>query len=273
MSDGIRLVVCDLDGTLLASDKRVTPHTAAAIRRAREAGVAVTVCSGRIHAMMAGYLRDIGVEGPYIAANGAVVADAGSGRLVWGAPIPGEDAAAVMEKAAADGYDVGALGTMGCYFLRKSVCMERFLAYNRIMEPKGVLGVACKLLAANEPLPEEVYKLLVCEEDDERRQSMMEFIADRPTLNCTSSEPMLLDVSVRGVDKGTGLRRLMELTGLKREQVCAFGDYLNDLPMLREAGFAVAMSNGCAELKAVADMVAPGNDEDGVAQIIERYIV
>lgn len=273
MSGGIRLVVCDLDGTLLASDKRVTPRNAAAIRRAREAGVSVTVCSGRIHTMMAGYLRDIGVEGLYIAANGAIVADAGSGKLIWGAPISREDAHAVMEKAAAEGYDVGALGPSACYFLRKDICIERFHAYNRIVEPEGVPGVDCKLLAGNEPLPEEVYKLLICEEDDEKRQSMMEFIADHPALNCTSSEPMLLDVSVRGVDKGTGLRRLMELTGLKREQVCAFGDYFNDLPMLREAGLAVAMGNGCPELKAAADLVAPGNDEDGVAEIIERYIV
>ena len=65
----------------------------------------------------------------------------------------------------------------------------------------------------------------------------------------------------------------MELMGVEREEVCTFGDYFNDLPMLREAGLAVAMGNACDAVKACAHLVAPANDEDGVAQVIESHIL
>ena len=273
MSRTIRLIVSDLDGTLLNPHKQVTARTVEAVRAARKQGVAVTVCSGRIHTMMGGYLSSIPVEGLYIAANRAIVADAATGAIVWGAPIGGGELAALMERAAEGGYDVGALAEGACYFLRESTCIERFLAYNRLVEPQGLPGVRCRVLAPGECPAEPVYKVLVYEEDGVRRQTMADYLAAQPGLGYTASEPELLDISAAGVDKGSGLRRLMELMGVEREEVCVFGDYLNDLPMLAEAGLAVAMGNACGEVKAQAHLVAAANDEDGVAQVIETHIL
>jgi len=244
-----------------------------AVRAARKQGVAVTVCSGRIHTMMGGYLSALPVEGLYIAANGAIVADAATGAIVWGAPMGGEDVAALLDKATRGGYDVGALAAGACYFLRRSTCIERFLAYNRLVEPQGLPGVECRILTPGERPAEPVYKVLIYEEDDIRRRAMADYLATRPGLGCTASEPELLDVSAAGVDKGSGLRRLMELMGVEREEVCVFGDYLNDLPMLAEAGLAVAMGNACGEVKAHAHLVAAANDENGVAKVIETCIL
>jgi hydroxymethylpyrimidine pyrophosphatase-like HAD family hydrolase len=61
--------------------------------------------------------------------------------------------------------------------------------------------------------------------------------------------------------------------GLGKEEICVFGDYDNDLSMFREAGLAIAMGNACAEAKDLADIVTSTNDEDGVAEAIERYIL
>lgn len=262
-----------MDGTLLDPNKQVTARTVEAVRAVRKQGVAVTVCSGRIHTMMGIYLAALPVEGLYLAANGAIVADARTGAVVWGRAIDGGDLAALMDRAVPGGYDLGFLAAGACYFLRQSTCMERFLAYNRLAEGRGIPGVDCRLLAPGEQPAEPVYKVLVYEEDDARRRAMADHLTARPGLGYTASEPELLDISAAGVDKGTGLRRLMELMGVEREAVCVIGDYLNDLPMLREAGLAVAMGNACDEVKAAAHLVTASNAENGVAQIIETDIL
>ncbi len=273
MSRPIRLIVTDMDGTLLDPDKQITARTVEAVRAARKQGVAVTICSGRIHTMMENYLPALPVEGLYLAANGAVIADAGTGAIVWGAPIQENEVAALLDWAAARNYDVGVMAAGACYFLRDAVCMGRFEAYNQMIKPQGFSGVRCRILSPGEVPGEPVYKILACEEDESRHRAMADYIATRPSLSDTVSEPGLLDISAAGVDKGSGLRRLMELMGVEREEVCTFGDYFNDLPMLREAGLAVAMGNACDAVKACAHLVAPANDEDGVAQVIESHIL
>lgn len=77
----------------------------------------------------------------------------------------------------------------------------------------------------------------------------------------------------RGVDKGAAIAGLIERLGLEREDVIACGDGLNDLSMIRYAGLGVAMANAQPEVKEAADVVTLSNDEDGVAEVIERYIL
>ena len=114
MSRPIRLIVTDMDGTLLDPDKQITARTVEAVRAARKQGVAVTICSGRIHTMMENYLPALPVEGLYLAANGAVIADAGTGAIVWGAPIQENEVAALLDWAAARNYDVGVMAAGAC---------------------------------------------------------------------------------------------------------------------------------------------------------------
>ena len=86
------------------------------------------------------------------------------------------------------------------------------------------------------------------------------------------SKPHYIEVMPEGVDKGASLKRLAELLGVKAEEVLAFGDGQNDVPMLTFAGAGYAMANGCAEARACTPLIAPPNTEDGVAQVIERYL-
>ena len=93
---------------------------------------------------------------------------------------------------------------------------------------------------------------------------------DRATLTHSSSDG-LLEVSAAGISKATGLAALAAQHGVGAGQVVAFGDMPNDLPMLAWAGHAVAVANAHAEVLAAADEVTGRNDEDGVAQVLERW--
>ena len=87
------------------------------------------------------------------------------------------------------------------------------------------------------------------------------------------SDPTFLEIMPKGVNKGIGLHRLGELFQVPVEQIMAVGDSPNDVDMLKEAGFAVAMDNASPAVKDVVDYVTAGNDDDGVAKVIEKFVL
>ena len=94
-----------------------------------------------------------------------------------------------------------------------------------------------------------------------------------PGAYITTSGGLNLEVMPRGVDKGTGLAELAAFYGIPLENVMVFGDYDNDLPMFRRAGYPVAMGNAMEDVKRAAWQVTAPNTEDGLAQAIEKYVL
>jgi hydroxymethylpyrimidine pyrophosphatase-like HAD family hydrolase len=89
-----------------------------------------------------------------------------------------------------------------------------------------------------------------------------------------TSKPYFLEILPPGIDKGSALARVAEIIGVRREEVMAVGDSMNDEAMIRWAGYGVAMANGDERLKEAACLVTAGtNDEDGLADFVERYVL
>ena len=107
------------------------------------------------------------------------------------------------------------------------------------------------------------------EEQDEVRRRLEQI----PGVEISGSSKRDMDVNLSGVNKGLGLIRLGELLGIKREEIMACGDSFNDMEMLREVGFAVAMGNAEESLKEIADYITDTNDNHGVAKAIERFVL
>ena len=97
LGKNIRLVMTDMDGTLLNSEKRVSPRTRAVIDRMRERGIGFAVCTGRIPTMVEFYLKDLEITIPIVAANGAIVWDPQRGEALYGKPIDPDQAEALMD--------------------------------------------------------------------------------------------------------------------------------------------------------------------------------
>ena len=91
-------------------------------------------------------------------------------------------------------------------------------------------------------------------------------------LNIFRSEPFFMELTPPGIDKAKSLGRLLDITGIKREEFIACGDGFNDVSMIEFAGLGVAMANAQDAVKAVADEITLSNDEDGVALIVEKYM-
>lgn len=271
----IRLIVCDLDGTLLDSRKRISGASLAAIGKAREKGVFVTICSGRVHQMLYAYSRELGIRGPLAAANGAVILDTRGGEMLYRKIIDPAVALPLLRFCEQNGMDYAALAAKGCYFSRGSARIRRFEQYNLIAAADGVPPAPLSFFDGDHgpALSDEIYKILIYELREERARAARDFIKSCGGLGWTSSEKGLLDVSAAGVSKGDAVRRLAAMLDIPLRQVCVFGDYCNDISMMEAAGLPIAMGNAHQTVKNAALAVTAGNDEDGVARGIEEYIL
>ena len=260
-----RLVAIDLDGTLLRSDRTISERSRSAIAAVREAGVEVVVATARSPRSARELAAAAGIGGLAICANGASVYDLEADRVVAHSPLPAETAHLLVRR------------------LR-----ERF--------PGIVFGWEYELRFGSEPAyeaqrdptwwprPEGSYepcdplewelpmtKLLarLPQADLEQILAVAAELAGQDA-SATLAGEAFVELAAPGVGKAEALARLAADLGIAAAEVVAFGDHITDVSMLEWAGHGVAVANAHPAALAVADEVAPANDEDGVAVVLER---
>lgn len=275
LAGAVRLIVCDLDGTLLDREKRISPATRAAIDAVRERGITVTICTGRIPEMMEAYSRYLGLTGLFIATNGAAIVDAQSGEMPFRQCAGGTETRRLLEYCARRGLDHVAATSEGCYYSAGSRRIKRFEQYNEIAQQDGLKLIPLCPFGSDYSRIEtmEIAKVLISGLSPQAQRETETYLKSLPRLAFTASDPQMLDIGPAGVDKGTGVRKLAGIMGLTKAQICVFGDYDNDIPMFEAAGFSVAMGNAEAAVKNRATALTASNDEDGVALAIKKYFV
>lgn len=270
----IRLLGLDLDGTVFNSEKRITPATLAAIRRAIAAGCQVLPVTGRILAGLPAQFTAVPGVAWAVTANGAAIVRLADGQVVHAVYL---DRAAALDAAAlclscdamVDVYTGGLAVTQADRFAR----LEEFSSPEMVPYFRASRTVTADLPAyvrAGGAGIEKVTALFTSEQ--QRQEAMARLEADGRYL-VTSSLPNNLEVNARGIDKGKGLLLLAKMLGIPPAQTMAIGDSSNDLPMLQAAGLSVAMGNATAQAKAAAHALTADNDHDGVALAIERYVL
>ncbi|HJW63723.1 MAG TPA: Cof-type HAD-IIB family hydrolase [Actinomycetes bacterium] len=260
---GIRLVACDLDGTLLRPDETVSDRTRAALASARDAGITVVLVSGRPPRSIGPIAERLGVGGIAICANGAVVWDLDAGTMVDSSPLAA-DLAARLVHALREAIP----GALFAVELEDGFGREAGWSEGAVPVAPGALEAdALELICG------PVSKLLV-------RHPTMAFaeVADRARRAVgddavvTWAGLRLVELSAAGVTKAFALERLCRRLGIAADEVVAVGDMPNDLAMLDWAGTAVAVANATPEVLEAADEVTAANTDDGVALLLERIL-
>jgi Cof subfamily protein (haloacid dehalogenase superfamily) len=261
--EGVRLVASDLDGTLLRPDETVSERTRRAVAAARAAGITLVLVSGRPPRSIGPLAERVGVGGIAICANGAVLWDLDSGRMVDSSPLAAEVAARLV------------------HALRQAIpgalfAVELESGFGR--EPgwsDGLQPVRPDALEADalELITGPVTKLLVRQPDldfAEVAERARRAVGDDAVV--TWAGLRVVEISAAGVTKAFALERLCRRLGIDAGEVVAVGDMPNDLAMLAWAGTGVAVANAAPEVLEAADEVTAANTDDGVALLLERIL-
>jgi Cof subfamily protein (haloacid dehalogenase superfamily) len=272
--NSIKLVVCDLDGTLLNSEKQITTPSLAAIAETRRRGIRFSVCTGRIPTMAQYYLEQLALDIPVITVNGAILWERSGRAVLKGTRLDRAEAVKIMRFCRDVGADHCALTLKGCWFSDNSVCVDRFRHYNEIAAKYGGDEIPIWRFDSEFACMDGIdcYKLLAYRLEAGQLRQIKDFIERLNKTDCTSSDPGMLDISAQGVSKGAGLQQLMEYLRVRPDEVCAMGDFENDISMLKNCAYPVAMKNACAEVKATARFITRDNDHDGVAYALREYV-
>ncbi len=261
-----RLVALDVDGTLKPREGPITPRVRAAIADALAAGVHVTIATGRMFRSAAPFAHDLGLRTPIICYGGSVIRDPLTGETIYRQGIPAELARRVVAAGRARGLCVAAY-------------VDDDLYVERVTPESAFSGYVARSRAQ---VVDDVERYLVAEpchmaiaSDEVRTRGLVHELRCElgPYLSVTSGHPLLAEIDHPEVSKGHALALLTEWLGLERSSVLAVGDDWNDVSMLQYAGLGVAMAGSPPEVLEAAAVVAPSADDDGVAWVLERYVL
>lgn len=260
----IRAIAFDLDDTLLRDDRTISDETVSVLRRASEAGIFILPASGRTYCSMAGFVARIGCASRVICANGAVIAQP-DGTTLHELTIPADIARQVARFAQVRGcYCQTYAGD--CFYYNQQGDYARAYAESSSLRGVYVGDLEQHLSAPTTKLlmmapPEQVVQMLA--------EAQAQF-GDSVALTC--SKPYFLEVNPPLATKGHALSVCAEEMGFPLSQCMAFGDSLNDVSMLRAAGYGVCMGNGREDVKRMGFAVCGTNQEDGVARYIQQIL-
>ena len=264
----LRIAAFDLDGTLLNSKKELLPSTILAIRRLKQIGVQVVLASGR-HPKgiwpVAKSLSLTGTDSYLLGFNGGAIVSLKTGEQVFERLMEPESARAAADAALSLGL------SPVTYTKSELLCLDDTDQYVLFEAGLNRLPVR-KISSFREDVPFPVNKVLVVGDPKRIAEGGESGLREAMRGRCSVSlsAPYFLEVMPEGIDKASGLENLLVLLGLSRENLAAFGDGMNDKPMLDFAAAGVAMGNAAPALKAGADLVTDSCDEDGIAIAVER---
>ena len=266
-----RLVALDLDGTLLDSASRISPANAAAIAACTAAGVTVTIATGKLFVSVAPMVVALGLVGPQILNNGAVVIDAADGAVLHMTPLPPLATPAVVAALLAYGLPAAVYTPHAIHTPTRDPRIDLLLDIHE-PEPLVLPDVGQRSAVGGWPFVKILTVLDTADPATPAIEAALQAMF-APTLTVVRTSRTFYEFLAPGVDKGAALQWLAARLGLPLSATLAIGDSYNDLPLLAAAGLGVAMGNAPPAIQAAATALTADNDHDGVALALRRYVL
>lgn len=275
MEHKIKMIGLDLDGTLLTDKKELTARTKAVISRTLSQGIVVLVATGRPWMGIPEELRNFPGMRYALTSNGARVIDTQENRVIEEHLLSPRLALKVLETCGK--YDT----LQEVYFDGQGYAPADKMA---VVERYHRNPSMCEYMRKTRIPVDNIFKLVKEENrgldkvqalfaDMEERTQAWRELREVSGLELVGSLRYNIEINTAGVNKGTGLVNLGKVLGIKREEIMAFGDGDNDIVMLKEVGIGVAMANAEDKVKETADYITLSNEEDGVAEAIEKLVL
>ena len=263
----IDLLICDIDGTFVRSDKTLGDPVIAATHRLRAAGVQLALISARPASGILWIAEAIGLSGPVGAFNGGTIVEAPGGAVIAAERIAPDVAKEALAKIDRPGI------------IRWVFHKDRWYATARdeTYTPREVRSTSQEPTIVSDftDLLDGIDKIVAVSGDEPMLAALEDEVARDlgAGANVIRSQTYYLDITAPKANKGDGVTALAKALGVDLARVAVIGDQFNDVAMFKRAGLAIAMGNAPDAVKQTAAEVTGSNDEDGVAQAIDRILL
>lgn len=261
----IKLVVVDLDDTLLDDEGRITEDNINTLRQAAAQGVNITIATGRMYRATLPYAKQLGLSLPLITYQGSLIKKP-DGEVIRELALPPHLAREMLAYSRETGVQLNVYVDDNFYTDRDSSWTRLYAKLSSV--PYNVVGDLTDLISRGPT------KLIFVD-----REEVLDEIAEplrrqyNGRLNIVKSKPFYLEVTHPAASKAQAVEVLLGRLGIKWDEVMACGDSFNDLDMIEQAGLGVAVGNARKEVKEAADWVAPSNNESGVAEAVRKFVL
>jgi len=281
-----KLIAIDIDGTLLNSKGELTEKTKQVLKEASKQGIYIVLTSGRLTEKVKGFSEEIGANQYLIAENGASVINLQTGNLEYSKYMSKEVVNKVLDVCQEN--NIYYMVYTNKELIVKNMKYMTMFFHKQNFNPNARINIIIAGRDYIENTKDHFTKLMICDEDRAIYNNIVARLNEiseidvtpvphisRKKLQIDGEEQEIVysyaDIAASGANKWYAIQEIIQKLGVLPSEVIAIGDNMNDIKMIENAGLGVAMENGSPHVRAIADVVAPSNNEDGVAYVVEKY--
>lgn len=268
-----KLIVTDMDGTLLSDHKEISEENKIALKKAKDSGISVAIATGRIYTSAKYYAKLLDLDTPIIACNGAIIREEKTGTTLYESVLSTDNSLKILDICNKHDIYYHFYNDGGFYCRELNHSSLTYYNWNKSQPKENRLHIEI----IDDPLESiknanNILKFVIIDEDLEKLDNVMNELKDIEEIEVSKSWYNNIEIMNKGVSKGLAVKRLGDYLGVKKEEIITFGDNYNDLSMIEYAGMGVAMGNAEEPVKKKADFITYSNKENGVARALERIL-
>lgn len=275
----VKVIIMDIDGTLVNDKKEITPKTKEVLLKAQEQGALLVLASGRPTSGLRKLAAELQMDkhhGLFVCFNGSKVIDCQSDEVLFNQTMSVEDSKAVLEHL--KNFKARPMFDKGEYMYVNDV-FDNYITYKgkpfNVMqyESRGNNYILCEKRDLAAFVDFEINKILTYGDPEYLQAHYQEMMAPfKDRLNCMFTGDFYFEYTAKGIDKAKALDSALIPMGYTKDEMIAFGDAQNDKTMIEYVGCGVAMANASDDLKAVADEITLSNNDDGIAESLLKHM-
>lgn len=262
------MLVLDMDDTLLTDDHKISDLNKKVLLEAQAKGVYVVLASGRPTSAMTAYAKELELDindSYMISFNGAIISRVKDDLVLFEQKLTVEQIQALYD------YSVK-MKTHIITYLDNEIISETDSQYIEV--EKEITGMPhLKVASFKDYVDRPAVKCILLQDPDYLKEIEQDLIEKMPHLSVSMSKPFFLEAAQQGIDKAASLKLLAEKLGIHQSEIIAVGNAGNDLTMIEYAGLGVWVDNVNPELRHRANLVVASNNNDGVAEVVQKYIL
>ncbi len=262
-----------MDGSLLNSQNTISQYSKNTIEKAIKKGVIFVLATGRMYGSARVYAKQLSLNTPIMACNGGIIRNSIDGKVLFDVPIEEKACQQVFDFLKETDTYFHFYGPDTFYTEKLENESYEYAVWNNSLSEEDRIIIKEVENASHILTHDKIYKILLHCKKDIKRSFYSNELNKISNITLTSSWHDNFEICGKNVTKGNAVKRFAQEMNIVPDEIICIGDNINDISMIEYAGMGVAMGNGEEAVKKASKYTAPSNDEDGVAEVIEKFVL